>query len=84
MLCPANMLGYLCAIRRVGLGLSVVILSGVRARFWFSRVFCGRATAVEGPLFDFPASRCRFQERFFDCASRRFAQNQKRGTLRSE
>ena len=24
------------------------------------------------------------EERFFDCVSRRFAQNQKRGTLRSE
>jgi hypothetical protein len=42
MLCPANMLGYLCAIRRVGLGLSVVILSGVRALLLFPRFLRAR------------------------------------------
>jgi hypothetical protein len=43
------MLGVMCAIRLEIQG--VVILSGVRARFHFSRGSCGRANAVEGPLF---------------------------------
>ncbi len=45
MLCPANMLGEMPATR-------VVILSEVRACFRVSRASCGRANAVEGPLFD--------------------------------
>ena len=65
MSCPANMLGVMCAIRLKIQG--VVILpactersecaltqegSEVRARFHFSRGSCGRANAVERPLFD--------------------------------
>ncbi len=50
MSCPANMLGAVYAIHLEIHG--VAILSGVRARFNFSRGSCGRANAVEGPLFD--------------------------------
>ncbi len=69
MLCPANMLGYMCAIRRAFIGRHP---ERSCARLCFSRVFRGRATqskdlspmsmpfavaAVEEPLFDVNAIR---------------------------
>ena len=75
------MLGYLFATRLVFP--DVVILSEV-PRFFFSRGVCAARDGVEGPLFDLRIAEWYIQERFLDCVSRRFAQNQKHGTLRSE
>ncbi len=61
----------------------LVILSEV-PRFFSSRDVCAARDAVEGSLFDRPVGAASIQERFFDCVSRRFAQKQNRGTLRSE
>ncbi|MGH9612207.1 MAG: hypothetical protein ACRD4P_03915, partial [Bryobacteraceae bacterium] len=54
------------------------------------RLWCGlevngeKARAVDAKLIAVPCDEAEIEERFFDCASRRFAQNQRRGTLRSE
>src|SRR6185312_14928170 len=54
------------------------ILSEV-PRFFSSRGVCAARDGVEGPLFDLRIAKWYIQERFFDCVSRRFAQNQKQG-----
>jgi len=81
------MLGYLRAIRLAQTGASrcrrAVILSGV-ARLCLSRVLCGRATQPKDLSWIASVAAAEIKERFFDFVSRRFAQSQKRGTLRSE
>jgi hypothetical protein len=69
MLCPANMLGYLYAIRLAQTGARrcrhAVIPSGV-ARFCCSRAFGGRATQTRDLSWIENIAVAPIEERFFD------------------
>ncbi len=89
MPCPAPMLGYLFAIRLV-LRAAVILLalrnegSGVARAFALPAFFAGARTQSKDLSWIENVVVAQIEERFFDSMSRRFAQNQKRGTLRSE
>jgi hypothetical protein len=62
----------------------IVILSEVARAFAFPAFFAGAQTQSKDLSRIENVAVAQIGERFFDCVSRRFAQNQERGTLRSE
>jgi hypothetical protein len=62
----------------------IVILSEVARAFAFPALFAGAQTQSKDLSRIENVAVAQIGERFFDCVSRRFAQNQERGTLRSE
>jgi hypothetical protein len=72
MLCPAQMLGYVFAIRPAEMGapLQCAVILSEAPRFSPSRGFCAARDAVEGPLFDLRIAETYTQESFFDGSPR--------------